>query len=237
MSSNPTVLVVEDNEIVQSVVRGILETKYAVTSAMTFADAILEFERQKFSLVILDIELPDGSGLDLCTQIRRNKVNAQTPIIFLSGRGQPMDKVTALSLGGDDYIVKPVEPLEFQARIEAHIRRFEALTHTQGQVTVGPFRAVLDQYRVYIATADGDGAIDLTPIEFKLLVHFLKHEGQVFTREQIIAAVWGLAPNVTVRTVDSHIYTLRRKLGAAAGYIHAVPRVGYQFRQFESKSA
>ena len=227
--SDHRVLLVEDSREVQLIVSAALKGTYVFKAVSTAQEAFNELESKSYSLVILDVELPDGDGFKICAQMKTIEKNKDAQIVFLSGKQSTSDKVMGLSLGGDDYIVKPVDPVELKARIDARIRRLDQSSQAQENFFVGPFKIVSTQQKIYLATDGQEKSLDLPTMEFKLLHFLLRHENQVLSREQILSAIWGHLPNVTDRTVDTHIYNIRKKLGTHASCIQSIPRVGYRF--------
>jgi DNA-binding response OmpR family regulator len=170
---------------------------------------------------ILDIALPGMDGTDMCRRMRQT--GDWTPIIFLTARDDEIDRVLGLELGADDYVTKPFSPRELVARVKALLRRAagppdgDRLRHL-GPVTLDPGRRL-----VLVAGCP----VDLTPTEFDLLGHLITRPGRVFTREELLASVWGYAAHSGTRTVDVHVAQLRGKLGHAAALIRTVRGVGY----------
>ncbi len=239
MKSDHRILLVEDSPEIQLIVQSVLKRKFNVKTVSTSAQAIQELKSQNYSLIILDVSLPDGDGFKLCSYIKHQERHRQTSVIFLSGKDQVGDKVMGLTLGADDYIVKPFEPMEFQARVEARIRNLEEAQRTQEFLCVGAFKIVPSQQRVFSIVDEKEIAIELTTTEYKLLYFLLRHEDHVLSREQILNEVWSNSVSVTDRTVDTHIYTIRQKLNPSlADCIQAIPKVGYRFSQIKkSKTA
>ena len=170
---------------------------------------------------ILDIALPGMEGTEICRRLRAD--GDWTPVIFLTARDDEVDRILGLELGGDDYVTKPFSPRELVARVKSVLRR-AAGPAEQGRVrTLGPL--LLDPAR-RLVTVDG-AALTLTPTEFDLLAHLLGRPGRVFTREELLASVWGYASHAGTRTVDVHVAQVRAKLGDAAGLIRTVRGVGY----------
>lgn len=224
------ILLVEDSADVQVIVAAALKRKFNLKIVSTVAEALQELAAQTYSLLILDVELPDGDGFKICAQIKLEERHRNTSVIFLSGRDQTTDKVMGLTLGADDYIVKPIDPLEFQARVEARLRGVDHSRENTDSLRVGPFRVQALQQKIFLVTDTGETDLELKTMEFKLFSYLLRHEDQVLSREQLLNAVWGQAVNVTDRTVDTHIYTIRQKLKTYSGCIQSVPRAGYRFK-------
>jgi DNA-binding response OmpR family regulator len=224
------VLLVEDQLEFQLVVKSILGETHEILIAPTGAAALRIAEEKSPDLVLLDISLPDINGLHLFSKLRGIAATKDVPIVFLTGKNEIADRVAGFSLGADDYIVKPFEPLEFQARIESKLR--SRRTHKQSKELIRKGRLLIDSSMMKAFSTDPSGKptdLGLTPHEFRLLVHFLKHEGHVLSRDQLMSAIWGENIHVLERTIDRHVSTLRRKLDAQHGQIESVHGVGYRF--------
>ena len=170
---------------------------------------------------ILDIALPGLEGTEICRRMRAD--GDWTPVIFLTARDDEVDRILGLELGADDYVTKPFSPRELVARVKSLLRR-AAGPAEEGRVrTLGP--VLLDPAR-RLVTVDG-APLTLTPTEFDLLAHLLGRPGRVFTREELLASVWGYESHAGTRTVDVHVAQVRAKLGDAAGLIRTLRGVGY----------
>jgi DNA-binding response OmpR family regulator len=168
---------------------------------------------------ILDIALPGMDGTEICRRMRAD--GDWTPVIFLTARDDEVDRILGLELGGDDYVTKPFSPRELVTRVKALLRRTAgppAPRKKLGPITVDEERRLV--------TVDGT-PVPLTPTEFDLLGHLLGRPGRVFTREELLASVWGYASAAGTRTVDVHVAQVRAKLGEAASMIRTVRGVGY----------
>jgi DNA-binding response OmpR family regulator len=170
---------------------------------------------------ILDIALPGMDGTEVCRRLR--EAGDWTPVIFLTARDDEVDRVVGLELGADDYVTKPFSPRELVARVKAVLRRAAGPPDTDRVRQLGP--VTLDQGR-RLALVDGE-PVALTPTEFDLLGHLMSRPGRVFTREELLASVWGYASLAGTRTVDVHVAQVRGKLGTAARLIRTVRGVGY----------
>jgi DNA-binding response OmpR family regulator len=170
---------------------------------------------------VVDIALPAMHGTEICRRLRED--GNWTPVIFLTARDDEVDRVLGLELGADDYVTKPFSPRELVARVRAVLRRTAGPPDGHRVRTVGP--VTLDPER-RLATVDGT-PVTLTSTEFDLLGHLLGRPGRVFTREELLAGVWGYASPAGTRTVDVHVAQVRAKLGAAAAVIRTVRGVGY----------
>jgi two-component system catabolic regulation response regulator CreB len=230
----PQVLLVEDAKDCQVIVRETLAKVAEVKIAPTLGEARALLRRERFDLMILDMNLPDGDGLEFFSEIQSQEV----PVIFLTAKGEAAMQVTAFSLGADDYIVKPLRPIEFRARVEAKLKKLAHRRSIDTTLVRGDLRIELGAQR---ATLVGEGGerrdLDLTGREFKLLYHLARHEGTVFSREQLIAAVWGESVHVLDRTVDTHVYTLRKKLDTHAHYVESEVGLGYRLNTAGKRGA
>jgi two-component system catabolic regulation response regulator CreB len=218
------ILVVEDEPAIAEVVAYALRRDgFTVTTAGTCEEA--NRIAPEAELIVLDLMLPDGSGFDLIGRLRRE--GRLTPIIVLSSRDGEADRVAALETGADDYVMKPFSPREVVARVRAVLRRTAALP--AGTSAVRPVPLAVD---AATRRAQVDGRpMDLTRVEFDLLACLLESPGRVYTRAQLIDKVWGDGFAITDRTIDSHVKSLRKKVGEAGGdpgLIETVRGVGYR---------
>jgi two-component system catabolic regulation response regulator CreB len=219
------VLVVEDEPaIAESVAYALRRDGFQPALAASVAEA--EQAVDEATLMILDLMLPDGSGFDLIGRLRKRGL--KTPIIVLSSRDGEADRVAALETGADDYVTKPFSPREVVARVRAVLRRVTSADEA-GPADPGETPISLDG-ATRRASVRGR-VLELTRVEFDLLASLLESPGRVYTRAQIIDRVWGDGFAITDRTVDSHVKSLRRKLGEAGGepgMIETVRGVGYR---------
>lgn len=226
----PNILLIEDQADVQRTVKTILGPLYRLSVVATAAGALAAAERSGIDLVLLDVKLPDEDGFHLFTRLKALPALKAVPIIFLTGQSAVTDRVTGFSLGADDYIVKPFEPLEFRARIEAKLQS-RLLAKEEGEVIrKGRLELNRAMIRASAKTPSGEGVdLRLTPSEFRLLAHFVLHEGHVLSRDQLMTAAWGDEVHVLDRTIDRHVSSLRKKLDPAFETIEAIHGVGYRF--------
>lgn len=222
-----TILLVEDDTELREALKKLLERDYSVTAVSSIAQAQAEVERTEFQLALLDWELPDGEGIELCDLFQRSERLKGVPVIFLTGRALIDDKEKAFAIGADDYIVKPFESRELRARIKAKLAKADRLN-------AGEYRFHALRFQVTTQTAhlhkpgNTEYALDLTPVEFRLLLYFAQNPEKVLTREVLMQHVWGNQVHVLDRTVDTHISHLRAKLANTGYTIKAVPRKGYR---------
>jgi two-component system phosphate regulon response regulator PhoB len=186
-----------------------------------------ELERARPDLIVLDVMLPDVDGFQLCREIRQSQALARTPVLFLTARGDEVDRVLGLEIGGDDYMTKPFSPRELVARVKAHLRR-EQMGAEPAVAAIGPFRLDRTGRRIYL----GERELTLTSTEFNLLEFFLAHPGRAYSRDQLLDSVWGQSHYVTPRTVDVHVRRLREQIESqpeSPRYLTTVRGFGYRF--------
>ena len=223
-------LLVEDSIEIQTLVKKALALPdLVVMIASTISQATDLLAENGFQLILLDIQLPDGDGLEFCSRLQGQNQTREIPVIFLTGREEISTKLAAFSLGAEDYIVKPFNPLEFRARIQAKLKKIQDKKSTDNTLTHGPLTLNLPVMKAYVIEAAQSRDLELTPLEFKLLFHLASSLDQVYSREQILSTVWGQGVHVFDRTVDTHIAGLRKKMGAHAPHVEAVPGIGYRF--------
>jgi two-component system OmpR family response regulator len=216
------VLVVEDERPIAELVRLYLSRDgFGVQVEHDGTAGLAAARRLRPVACILDIALPGMDGTEICRRLREE--GDWTPVVFLTARDDEIDRVLGLELGGDDYVTKPFSPRELVARIRAVLRRTAGPPQGGRVRTVGP--VTLDPQR-RLATVGG-APVSLTSTEFDLLGHLLGRPGRVFSREELLASVWGYASPAGTRTVDVHVAQVRAKLGAAAAVIRTVRGVGY----------
>ena len=220
--SRGLVLVVEDERPIADLVRLYLTRDgFGVHVEHDGAAGLAAARRLRPVACILDIALPGLEGTEICRRLRAD--GDWTPVIFVTARDDEVDRILGLELGGDDYVTKPFSPRELVARVRSLLRRAAGPADGRRVRTLGPVSLDPDRR---LATVDG-AALTLTPTEFDLLGHLLGRPGRVFTREELLAAVWGYASPAGTRTVDVHVAQVRAKLGGAATLIRTVRGVGY----------
>jgi two-component system phosphate regulon response regulator PhoB len=224
-AARPTILVVEDEGPLLTLLRYNLEKQgFQVEEAADGQEALLRIAEAKPDLVLLDWMLPALSGLEVCRQIRRRPATRDLPVIMVTARTEDQDSVRALDIGADDYITKPFAMEGLLARIRALLRRSGAVA-TKGVLAWRELAMDQDAHRVTRAGR----ALHLGPTEYRLLEFFLQHPGRVFSREQLLDAVWGRDIHVEPRTVDVHIRRLRKAINGAGeiDVIRTVRSAGY----------
>lgn len=222
------ILVCEDDAMLAATLKRALEDSgHCVTVCATGAEALAHLHREDFSLLVLDLMLPDMDGYDVCRRLRRN---CFIPTLMISGRGGELDRIIGLEVGADDYLVKPFTPRELVARIAAHLRRggdYAAATQPLPPIACGELSLDLQQHEVRVAGR----LVHLTPKEFELLSALAERRGTVVRSAHLLLRVWGYDAGIRTRTLDVHIGRLRAKLeddGRHPRHIITVPGVGYK---------
>lgn len=223
-----TIVVVEDDPDISKLVRHHLEQGgFGVKSFVTALGVIAECERTPPALFLLDIMVPGGDGLELCRKIRQTSPLNAVPVIFLTAKTSEADRILGLELGADDYISKPFSPRELVARVKAVLRRFER------PLPISPVR--VDEIEIdpgaMTLTVSGK-VVPTTATEFRLLDYLARHPGRVFTRDQLLDAVWRDTAFVTPRSVDVYVRRIREKIEpdpVNPRYLRTVRGAGYRF--------
>jgi len=220
--STHTIAVIEDElSIAQAVAARLRSEGYAVELADDGPSGVELVERIQPDLVVLDLMLPGFDGLEVCRRIQRER---WVPVLMITARDSEADMIIGLGVGADDYMTKPFSARELVARVAALLRRVErteSRSGADGTVTIGPVALDIDERR----TRTDGSEVHLTPTEFDLLLYLARQEGRVATREELLVQVWGYDFPAGARTVDSHVRSLRRKLGSEI--VRTVHGVGY----------
>jgi len=216
----PLICVIEDESVIASAVAARLRAEgFDVEVAEDGPSGVRLCDRVRPDLVVLDVMLPGMDGLEVCKRVQRDRA---VPVLMLTARGEETDVLVGLGVGADDYMTKPFSPRELVARVRALLRRVERRPAPAGDsLQVGALELDPATRRVHV----GGEPVHLTPTEFDLLALLAARPGVVFTREQLLADVWGWRDGSGQRTVDSHVRGLRAKLGA--GLVRTVHGVGY----------
>lgn len=223
-------LVEDDPEITRLLNLHFNAAHYSLTSCVTGKDALKNISTEAYDLIMLDISLPDGNGMEICKQLRA--VDTNTPVMMLTCHGEECDKVLALELGADDYVTKPFGILELMARVKAIMRRSNQTTPSSEKKEIIFNSLVIDAGKRK-ATLNGE-RLELTVKEFDLLWLLANHPGKTFTRKELLQEVWGFAFAGYEHTVTSHINRLRLKLEADLAhpkYILTAWGSGYRFAE------
>lgn len=221
-----TVLVIEDEPDVLDLLRLHLRKEGYVVLEATDGVAGLKTAREKLpAAIVLDLMLPEMRGEDVCRQIRAKESTAKIPIIMLTAKARPEDRITGLEIGADDYLTKPFSPRELALRLRLLIDKSRA-TSAGDILSAGPFRLDRASFEVTIKGKK----VDLTALEFRLLAAFMENCGHVLDRETLLRNVWGYRNSSNSRTVDTHIKRLRAKLRPHEEFLKTVHGEGYLFR-------
>ncbi|NBS49700.1 MAG: DNA-binding response regulator [Verrucomicrobia bacterium] len=220
------VLVVEDEKDVRDMLRLNLKAGgFDVLEAHNGAEGLAIAKAELPSVVILDLMMPEMSGMEVCRALRRNPATSRIPILMLTAKSTEVDKVAGLEVGADDYVTKPFSPRELLLRVRAVARR----QPDQGVAKPTPIRAgSIGLDRATMTASIGSKKLPLTSTEFRLLDLLIRRAGTIQSREALLSEVWGYQANLDTRTVDTHVRRLRDKLGKAGGMIVTVRGSGYR---------
>lgn len=203
------IAVVEDEEALSSLIEYNLTHNGFQVQVLNGSGATLrELEAGMPDLILLDVMLPGQDGFEICRRVRQSEKLGRTPVIFLTARGDEIDRVLGLEIGADDYITKPFSPRELVARVKAHLRRSDSDAAPAANLALGPFHLDKAARRVFLSGRE----LVLTSTEFRLLEFFLTHTGTAWARERLLQEVWGEQHFVTPRTVDVHVRRLREQI-------------------------
>ena len=225
----PRIVIIEDEKDIVELVRyNFRKEGFEVESFGRGREGLDFLRRHPVDVVLLDILLPDDDGFSICKRLRGDERLRTLPVIFLTAKGEEVDRILGLEIGGDDYVVKPFSPRELVARVKAVLRRQERVAEKREVVEAGSVR--LDT-RTQEVTVDGR-PVQLSALEFKLLYHLASHPRHVFNRDRLLDEVWGRDRFVTPRTVDVHIRRLREKIEPLPNrprFLQTVRGSGYRF--------
>ena len=225
------ILVIEDEpDINKTISYNLLTEGFEPISAYNLLEADNWIQSNSPDLILLDLMLPDGSGLDFCKRIKSKDKFNNIPIIILTAKDDEVDKVVGFELGADDYVTKPFSVRELILRIKAILKRKTITSHSENvdsneSKEFGKLKIDADSHEVFI----DNNEIILTALEFKLLKHLVDRRGRVQTRDQLLSDVWGYSAQITTRTVDTHVKRLREKLGIMGKHVETIRGVGYRF--------
>lgn len=233
------VLVVDDEEDIRRLVTfNLTDAGFKVDAVETGAEAVAAALRLRPSVIVLDLMLPDISGMEVCRRLRADETVADAAILMLTARGDEYDRVLGFEVGADDYVVKPFSVRELVMRVRGLARRANERRLARGARDEGRRlswrRLEIDPTR-HRVLVEGE-ELTLRPLEYKLLAIFVEHPGRVFSRTDLLQEVWGIAPDTNTRTVDTHIRRLRERLGTYSEAIETVHGFGYRLRDPEGAS-
>lgn len=222
-----SILLVEDSKEIYQIVNQALSRVADIKWGKSLQEGRELIKENSIDLLLLDLELPDGNGIELCEELQ--STHPELPIFLLTAHDQLSDKVLGFSAGADDYITKPFNSLELKARIEAKLRKLDILMKSSDILEWNELSINKSSQTLKVIT-DGDWEnVELTALEFKLLMYFAVNEGKVLNREDILDEIWGQDVHVYSRSVDTHVSKLRKKLLGASETIESVHGVGYKF--------
>ncbi|HZO17714.1 MAG TPA: response regulator transcription factor [Gemmatimonadaceae bacterium] len=234
-ASGERVLIVDDEpDILALCSYHLAKAGYRVSTASTGPEGLGAAREERPALVVLDLMLPEMSGFDVLERLRADDATRDIAVLMLTARREEPDRIRGLSLGADDYLTKPFSPQELVLRVGAILRRTSATAASStGRLTIGPIAIDRAAHRVSIDGTD----VELTPIEYKLLLTLAERRGRVQARAHLLETVWDAAPDIQTRTVDMHVQRLRAKLGAGGELIETVRGFGYRLRAAQPRSA
>ena len=222
---NKHILIAEDEkDLLTTLEYNFKKEGYKTTGVTSGKEAIEAVHNKKPDLLILDLMLPDISGLDVCKEIRNKSNNEDIFILMLTAKGEEVDRIVGFELGADDYLVKPFSLRELSLRVSSLLKRSRPHLSNE-KVSIGELEIDIAAHRILLNNKE----ISLTKKEFELIMHLVQRNGRVQTREHLLSQIWGYTSDVTTRTVDTHIKRLRSKLGSFGKNIETVRSVGYRF--------
>jgi len=223
-----TILLVDDSSEIKDVVHAVLQKDHSVEWAKNLREAQDYLESgKKVDLVLLDIDLPDGNGMDFLGQVAGRFEARGVGTIFLTGTNNVHSRVRSFTLGALDYIPKPFDIVEFQVRVNSKLKSPERAA-VKSVLTKGNITIDLVRQQAFEVNEDSRRQIDLTPVEFRMLLLFMQKEGSVVSRKEILDTVWGQTAHVSSRCVDHHVCGLRKKINPTGQKIESIYGVGYR---------
>ncbi|MFA6078241.1 MAG: response regulator transcription factor [Candidatus Omnitrophota bacterium] len=222
------ILIIEDDKHISKLVKFNLEKAgYECTIASTGEKALEILDGKAIDMAILDIMLPGIDGFGVCRSIKEKERLKNIPIIILTAKGEEVDRIVGLELGADDYVVKPFSPRELVLRVKAILKRGKAEESKKDILSAGDITVDIPKHRVTVK----EKPVDLTQMEFKLLVTLMERMGRVQTRDKLLTDVWDIDTSVDTRTIDTHVKRLREKLGRSGDLIETIRGLGYKFKE------
>lgn len=222
------VLVIEDEKDLQTLLEyNLQQAGHEVLLAGRGDDGLRLAREQRPDVVLLDLMLPDQPGTEVCKTLKRDPATKTIPVVMVTAKGEEIDRVVGFELGADDYVAKPFSVRELLLRVQAVLRRGQPERPAEAVIQFGSLTIDRAAHRIWVAKDE----VELTALEFKLLVTLYDRRNRVQSRSALLDDVWGIEAEITTRTVDTHVKRLREKLGAAADYIETVRGVGYRFTE------
>jgi two-component system, OmpR family, phosphate regulon response regulator PhoB len=228
------IVVVEDEPDLQQVLEyNLKQAGHQVFPALRGEQGLRLAREQLPDLILLDLMLPDVSGTEVCRQLKEGAATRHIPVVMVTARGEEIDRVVGFELGADDYVVKPFSVRELLLRVQAVLRRAKAEPgRVESTIRFGCLKVDRDAHRVWVS----DREVELTALEFKLLMTLYDRKNRVQSRTTLLEDVWGIQADITTRTVDTHVKRLREKLEDARDYVETVRGVGYRFVESPSEA-
>ncbi|HMJ13269.1 MAG TPA: response regulator [Polyangiaceae bacterium] len=224
----PRILVIEDEDDIRQVLDyNLREAGYDVLLAAQGHEGLRIAREARPDLMLLDLMLPDLPGTDICRAIKDDNATRGIAVVMLTARGTEVDRVVGFELGADDYVTKPFSVRELILRVRAVLRRRRNQESVAHLIDFGCLRIDREAHRVWVASE----TIELTSLEFRLLLTLYDRKNRVQSRGSLLDSVWGVDTKISTRTVDAHVKRLREKLGEARDYIETVRGVGYRFAE------
>lgn len=223
--TDPILIVEDERDLVQSLEFNLQQQGYDTLVALDGQSALDALDDARPALVVLDLMLPDMSGIEICRRIRSDDELGDLPVLILTARGEEIDRITGFEAGADDYVVKPFCVDELMLRVQAILRRSQPNDDDTDEIRFGELYVDFAAHQVSVAGS----AVELTPLEFCLLKVLMTRRGRTQSREVLLRDVWDIDADVMTRTVDTHMQRLRAKLGPCGEYIVTVRGVGYRF--------
>jgi two-component system phosphate regulon response regulator PhoB len=223
--ANKRVLVADDEpDVLNLVSMNLKSAGFTVLQAEDGLSALQQAREALPALIVLDLMLPEMSGLEVCKVLKKESQTAQIPVIMLTAKAEEIDRIVGLELGADDYITKPFSPRELILRVKSVLRRVSAAGEATDHLALGDIQVDRSRYEVLIKGKP----VEFTATEFKLLALLIERRGRVQSRDVLLNDVWGYESVIDTRTVDTHIRRLREKLGRAADCIETIRGFGYR---------
>ena len=223
-----SILVIEDEADIQEVLEyNLRQAGHDVISALRGKEGLRLARERRPDLVLLDLMLPDVPGTDICRALKDDPELRDVPVVMLTAKGEEIDRVVGFELGADDYITKPFSVRELVLRVRAILKRRQSTPPPPATIRFGVLAIDREAHRVWVDSEE----VELTALEFKLLVTLYDRKNRVQSRNTLLDSVWGMDTKISTRTVDAHVKRLREKLGNARDYIETVRGVGYRFAE------
>lgn len=224
-AANKRILVADDEpDVLHLVSTNLKNAGYNVLKADDGLSALTQARETLPALIVLDLMLPEMSGLEVCKVLKKEAATSQIPIIMLTAKAEEVDRIVGLELGADDYMTKPFSPRELVLRVKSVLRRASAAVDVTEHLSLGDIRIDRSRYEITVAGK----SVDFTATEFKLLALLIERRGRVQSRDTLLNDVWGYESVIDTRTVDTHIRRLREKLGPSADCIETIRGFGYR---------